>query len=96
MVAAETPKPRWSSWVAVSPSLTPDQQQRIHALRAAREIVDFRPATTAFGSAGTDFKDSLLLVLAMWIVDGKVTSAAEFEADLERWITGRVGEKPDG
>ena len=46
--------------------------------------------------AGTDFKDDLLLVLAMWIVDGKVTTAAEFEADLDRWIHGQKSGTDDG
>lgn len=64
---------RWSQPVSVASAFTDEQAQRVQALRAAREVVEQRPAAKGpFTPAGVEANAVYLIEVAEYIVNGTV------------------------
>lgn len=69
---------RWSGPVQASSAFTDQQAQRVQALRAAREVVEERPAAKGpFTSGGVSANGAYLIEVAEYIVNGTVPAVPE-------------------
>lgn len=68
---------RWAGPVSASNQLTPEQQQRVQALRAAREVLEAIGSGSAFARPERTATDAdELQQVAAWIMDGATTVSA--------------------
>lgn len=65
--------------------LTDEQCQRILALRTAREVLEVKQTSSnAFASGGVDVKETMLLLVAEWVITGNLLQLMQMVQEIEQ------------